>query len=147
VLYALAQAAAAPGRRVLTLERRASFVVPGFLQIELPTDFETEAATVLTQPADVTVVEDVTPRALGAAALASAEQGTLVLAGVTLGSVRSALAYLATVDLGGPLLALTRGVVDVQRRAGVLTVDALALTPALRRDLIQRKDPWTSPSF
>jgi type II secretory ATPase GspE/PulE/Tfp pilus assembly ATPase PilB-like protein len=146
VLYALAQAAAASGRRVLTLERRASFVVPGFLQVELPADFGTEAATVLTQPADVTVVEDVTPPALGAAALASAEQGTLVLAGVTLASVRSALAYLATADLRGPLLALTRGVVDVQRHAGALMVDALALTPALRRDLIERKDPWTSPS-
>jgi type II secretory ATPase GspE/PulE/Tfp pilus assembly ATPase PilB-like protein len=146
VLYALALAAAAPGRRVLTLERRASFVVPGFLQVELPADFEAEAATVLSQPADVTVVEDVTTPALGAAALASAEQGTLVLAGVALGSLRSALAYLATVDLRGPLLALTRGVVDVQRRAGALTVDAVALTPALRRDLIERKDPWTSPS-
>jgi type II secretory ATPase GspE/PulE/Tfp pilus assembly ATPase PilB-like protein len=146
VLYALARAAAAPGRRVLTIERHVSFVVPGFLQVELPTGFETEAAMVLTQPADVTVIEDVTAPALAAAALASVEQGTLVLAGVALGSVRSALAYIATVDLRGPLLALTRGVIDVQRRGGALMVDALPLTPALRRDLIERKDPWTSPS-
>jgi type II secretory ATPase GspE/PulE/Tfp pilus assembly ATPase PilB-like protein len=146
VLYALARAAAAPGRRVLTLERRVSFTVPGFLQIELAADFAAEAATILGQPADVILVEDVTPAPLVAAALASVEQGTLVLAGLGLGSVRSALAYLATVDLRGPLLALTRGVVDVQRRNGALTVEALSLTPALRRDLIERKDPWTSPS-
>jgi type IV pilus assembly protein PilB len=146
VLYALARAAAAPGRRVLTLERRVSFVVPGFLQVELSTDFSTDAAAMLAQGADVTVVEDVTSPTLAAAALGCAEQGALVLAGVALGSVRSALAYLATVDLRGPLLALTRGVVDAQRRGGALTVDVLPLTPALRRDLLERKDPWTSQS-
>jgi type II secretory ATPase GspE/PulE/Tfp pilus assembly ATPase PilB-like protein len=146
VLYALAGAAATAGRRVITVERRVSFVVSGFLQVELPADFGTEAASVLTQPADVIVVEDIGPPALATAALASAEQGTLVLAGLGLGSVRSALAYLATVDLRGPLLALTRGVVDVRRRGCGLTVDTVSLTPALRRDLVERKDPWTSPS-
>jgi type II secretory ATPase GspE/PulE/Tfp pilus assembly ATPase PilB-like protein len=135
------------GRRVLTVERRVSFVVPGFLQVELPNDFGTEAAPVLGQAADVLLVEDVTPPALAAAALTSAEQGALVLAGLAFCSVRSALAYLATIDLRGPLLALTRGVVDVRRRGHGLTVDAISLTPALRRDLVERKDPWTSPSF
>jgi type II secretory ATPase GspE/PulE/Tfp pilus assembly ATPase PilB-like protein len=146
VLYALAQAAAGPGRRVMTLERRVSFVVPGFLQVELPTDFGSQAASVLSEPADVTLVEDFATATLRHAALASAEQGTLILAGVALGSMRSALSYLATADLRGPLLALTRGVVDVKRRGDALTVDALSLTPALRRDLVERKDPWTSPS-
>jgi type II secretory ATPase GspE/PulE/Tfp pilus assembly ATPase PilB-like protein len=146
VLYALARAAAMPGRRVLTLERQVSFVVPGFMQVELSTDFGAEAVTVLGQPADVILVEDVTMPALAAAALASAEQGTLVLAGLSLGSARSALAYLATLYLRGPLLAVTRGVVEVRRRGCGLTVDALSLTPALRRDLVERKDPWTSPS-
>ena len=146
VLYALAQAAAGPGRRVMTLERRVSFVVPGFLQVELPTDFGSQAASVLSEPADVTLVEDLATATLRHAALASAEQGTLILAGVALGSMRSALSYLATADLRGPLLALTRGVVDVKRRGDALTVDALSLTPALRRDLVERKDPWTSPS-
>ena len=146
VLYALARAAAAPGRRVVTLERRVSFVMPGFLQVELPVDFETEAAAVLSQPADVILVEDVTPPPLAAAALATAEQGSLVLAGLGLGSAQSALSYLATVDLRGPLLGLTRGVVGVRRHGSGLTVEALSLTPALRRDLIERKDPWTSPS-
>jgi type IV pilus assembly protein PilB len=146
VLYALAGAAAMAGRRVLTVERRAAYVVPGFLQVELPNDFVTEAAPVLSQAADVILVEDVTPPALAAAAVASAEQGALVLAGLALSSVRSALAYLATIDLRGPLLALTRGVVDVRRRGRGLAVDALSLTPALRRDLIERKDSWTSPS-
>jgi type II secretory ATPase GspE/PulE/Tfp pilus assembly ATPase PilB-like protein len=145
VLYALAGAAAMAGRRVLTVERRAAYVVPGFLQVELPNDFATEAAPVLGQAADVILVEDVTPPALAAAAVASAEQGALVLAGLALSSVRSALAYLATIDLRGPLLALTRGVVDVRRRGRGLAVDALSLTPALRRDLFERKDPWTSP--
>jgi len=146
VLYALARSAAVPGRRVLTLERQVSFVVPGFLQIELPNDFGSEAVTVLSQSADVIAVEDITPPALIAAALATAERGTLVLAGVAFGSARTALAYLASIDLRGPLLALTRGVVDVKRRAESLTVDAVTLTPALRRDLIERRDPWTSPS-
>jgi len=146
VLYALARSAATPGRRVLTLERQVSFVVPGFLQIELPHDFGSEAVTVLRQSADVIAVEDITPPALIAAALATAEQGTLVLAGVAFGSARTALAYLASIDLRGPLLALTRGVVDVKRRGESLTVDAVTLTPALRRDLIERRDPWTSPS-
>ena len=146
VLYALAGAAAMAGRRVLTVERRAAYVVPGFLQVELPNDFVTEAAPVLGQAADVILVEDVTPPALAAAAVASAEQGALVLAGLALSSVRSALAYLATIDLRGPLLALTRGVVDVRRRGRGLAVDALSLTPALRRDLVERKDSWTSPS-
>jgi hypothetical protein len=100
----------------------------------------------LSQPADVIAVEDITPPALIAAALAAAEQGTLVLAGVALGSARSALAYLASVDLRGPLLVLTRGVVDVKRHAESLAVEAVTLTPALRRDLIERRDPWTSPS-
>jgi type II secretory ATPase GspE/PulE/Tfp pilus assembly ATPase PilB-like protein len=146
VLYALAGAAAKAGRRILTVERRVSYVVSGFLQVEFPADFGTEAATVLAQPADVILLEDVGPPALATAALASAEQGTLVLAGLGLGSIRSALAYLATVDLRGPLLALTRGVVEVRRRGCGLTVDALSLTPALRRDLVERKDPWTSPT-
>jgi hypothetical protein len=131
---------------VLTLERRASFEVLGFLQVELPADFTVDAATMLVHGSDVTVVEDMTTPALATAALASAEQGTLVLAGVALGSVRSALAYLATVDLRGPLLALTRGVVEVQRRGGAFVIDVRPLTPALRRDLIERKDPWTSLS-
>jgi type IV pilus assembly protein PilB len=147
VLYALARSVAAPGRRVMTVERHAAFVVPGFLQVELPGTFETDAAAVLAQPAEVTVVEDVAAPALSAAALASAEQGTLVLAGVALGTVRSALAYLATIDLRGPLLAMTRGVVEVQRCTDAFRIDALPLTPALRRDLVERRDPWTSPSY
>lgn len=146
VLYALARAAVAPGRRVLTLERRVSFVVPGFLQVELPVDFAGEAPAILSQPADVVLVEDVASPARLAAALASVEQGTLILAGLGLGSIRSALAYLSTVDLRGPLLELTRGVVEVRRRGGALAVDALSLTPACRRDLIERKDLWTSQS-
>ena len=146
VLYALARAAATPGRRVLTLERHVSFPVPGFLQVELPSGFGADAPTVLSQPADVIAVEDITPPPLLAAALAAAEQGTLVLAGLALGSARSALAYLAGVDLRGPLLALTRGVIGVKRHAESLVIEAVTLTPALRRELIERKDPWTSPS-
>jgi type II secretory ATPase GspE/PulE/Tfp pilus assembly ATPase PilB-like protein len=146
VLYALAHAAGGAGRRVVTIERRASFVVPEFVQVELPSEFGTEAVGILRQPADVTLVEDVGTAALSTAALGAAEQGTLVLAGVTLGSIRSALAYLGAADLRGPLVGLTRGIVEVQRRSDGLAIDALSLTPALRRDLIDRKDQWTSPS-
>jgi type II secretory ATPase GspE/PulE/Tfp pilus assembly ATPase PilB-like protein len=146
VLYALARSAAAPGRRVMTLERQVSFVVPGFLQVALGAAFDAEAASALVQPADVIVVEDVAPATLGAAALAGAEHGALVLAGVALGSARSALAYLAALDLRGPLLAMTRGVVDVERCGDALKIDVVPFTPALRRDLVERKDPWTSPT-
>ena len=62
-------------------------------------------------------VEDVATPALARPCWRSAEQGVLVLAGVALGSARSALAYLAALDLRGPLLAMTRGVVDVQGAA------------------------------
>ena len=146
VLYALARSPAVSGRRVITLERHVSFVVPGFLQVALAAAFEAEAATALAQPADVIAVDDVATPALNAAALASAERGALVLAGVALGSARSALAYLAAHDLRGPLLAMTRGVVDVRRSGDVLKIDAVPFTPALRRDLVERKDPWTSPT-
>jgi type IV pilus assembly protein PilB len=145
-LYALARSAATTGRRVMTVERQVSYVVPGFLQVELGPSFEREAAAALAQPADVIAVEDVAAPALGVAALAGAEHGALVLAGVTLGSARSALAYLAALDLRGPLLAMTRGVVDVQRSGDALTIDVVTFTPALRRDLVERKDPWTSPT-
>jgi hypothetical protein len=130
----------------MTLERQVSFVVPGFLQVALGAAFDAEAASALVQPADVIVVEDVAPATLGAAALAGAEHGALVLAGVALGSARSALAYLAALDLRGPLLAMTRGVVDVERCGDALKIDVVPFTPALRRDLVERKDPWTSPT-
>ena len=146
MLYALARVGATPGRRVMTLERSVSFVVPGFLQVALPTAFEAEAPGALAQPADVIAVEDIATPALGAAVLGCAEQGSLVLVGVALGSARSALAYLAALDLRGPLLAMTRGVVDVQRCGDALRIDVVPLTPALRRDLVERKDPWTSPT-
>jgi hypothetical protein len=144
VLYALARASAASGQRVMTIERHVSFVVPGFLQVGLGTAFDVEAPAALAQPADVIAVEDVATPALGAAALASTEYGTLVLAGVAFCSARTALAYLAALDLRGPLLAMTRGVVDVQRGGDGLKIDAVPFTPALRRDLVERKDPWTS---
>jgi hypothetical protein len=81
-----------------------------------------------------------------AAALSMAERGALVLAGVGLVSARSALAYLASSDLRGPMLGLTRGVVEVHRRPDGRVVNAQALTPATRRDLLDRRDPWTSPT-
>jgi len=146
-LYALARSAAIAGRRVMTLERQASYVVPGFLQVALGPSFEAEAAAALAQPADLIAVEDIAAPALAVAALAGAEHGALVLAGVPLGSARSALAYLAALDLRGPLLAMTRGVVDVQRSGDALRIDVVPFTPALRRDLVERKDPWTSPTF
>jgi type II secretory ATPase GspE/PulE/Tfp pilus assembly ATPase PilB-like protein len=130
----------------MTVERQVSYVVPGFLQVELGPSFEREAAAALAQPADVIAVEDVAAPALGVAALAGAEHGALVLAGVALGSARSALAYLAALDLRGPLLAVTRGVVDVQRSGDALRIDVVPFTSALRRDLVERKDPWTSPT-
>jgi type IV pilus assembly protein PilB len=145
-LYALACGAAGVGQRTVTLERSAGYVVPGFVQVELPAGFAEQAATVLSQPADVVLIEDVTPPVVCAAALARAEEGSLVLAGVPLASLRSALTYLASADLRGPLVEWTRAVVEVRRQEGTRITEVLSLTPALRRDLIERKDPWTSPS-
>jgi type IV pilus assembly protein PilB len=145
-LYALARAAGGPGRRTVTLERRASFAVPEFLQVEVPDDFPAGAACVLRQRADVVLVEDLLPPAVTAAALACADGGALVLGGVPLGSARLVLAHLAAADLRGPLLELTRGVVDVRRRTGARIVEVVSLTPALRRDLTEHRSRWTSPS-
>jgi type IV pilus assembly protein PilB len=143
-LYALACAAAGVGQRALTVERSAGFVVPGFVQVELPTGFGEHAGTVLGQPADVVLVEDMVPPAVCVAALARAEEGSLVLGGLALASLRSALTHLAGADLRGPLLEWTRAVVEVRRQEDTRITEVLSLTPALRRDLIERKDPWTS---
>ncbi|HZS34828.1 MAG TPA: ATPase, T2SS/T4P/T4SS family [Methylomirabilota bacterium] len=146
-LYALALLGDDPKRRTLTVERSAFFVVPGFLQIELSGEFPGGAATVLGQHADVVVVEDLRPPPVAVAALAQAERGALVLGGIGFASLRSALAHLATAELRGPLLALTRGVVEARHREPGGALEALPLTPALRRELLERRDPWTSPSF
>jgi type IV pilus assembly protein PilB len=138
LLYALARAAGGPERRTLALERRAAFAVPEFLQVELSDDFAAAAATVLRQRADVVLVEELGSPLL-MAALASAERGALVLGGLEVDSVRLALAYLATAELRGPLLELTRGVVAMRGRAGTRTVEVVPLTPALRRDLLERQ--------
>ena len=58
LLYALAQTAAAPTKKIVTLERAVSYVVPEFVQVEVPGEFADGAATILTHPADVIVVED-----------------------------------------------------------------------------------------
>jgi type IV pilus assembly protein PilB len=146
VLYALARAASDPGARTLTVERSPAFVVSGFLQVELADRYLAGSVAVLGQPADVVLLEDVLPPVVCAAALSMAERGALVLAGVGLVSARSALAYLASSDLRGPMLGLTRGVVEVHRRPDGRVVNAQALTPATRRDLLDRRDPWTSPT-
>lgn len=146
VLYALARAAGSPGGRTLAVERRAAFAVPDVVQVELPDDFADGAPTVLRQWADVVLVEDLLPPAVTVAALARAQDGAVVVGGLDVGAPRLALAHLAASDLRGPLLALAEGVVGVGRRAGARAVEVVPLTPALRRDLIEHKGPWTSPS-
>jgi type IV pilus assembly protein PilB len=146
VLYALAGDAAVPGGRVLSVERRAAFVVPAFLQVELPDDFAGAAPAVLRQGADVLLVEDLLPAAVAVAALARAQEGALVLGGLEVGSPGLALAHLGASDLRGPLLALARGVVGVRRRAGARVVEVVPLSQALRRGLLGRRGAWTSPS-
>ena len=148
LLYALARSCAAPSRKTLTIERAAAFVVPDFLQTEIPIDFVAGAVTVLSQPADALVIEDVGPAPVCAAALASAERGALVLGGLGVGTIRSALAHLAGVDaLRGALLAVTRGIVEVRPAGSRFTVETLTMTDELRQELLGRRGPWTSPSF
>ena len=59
LLYAMARAVSAPAKKTLTLERAVSFVMPEFVQVEIPGDFGAAATTILTQPTDIALVEDV----------------------------------------------------------------------------------------
>ncbi|MBI2469500.1 MAG: Flp pilus assembly complex ATPase component TadA [Candidatus Rokubacteria bacterium] len=145
VLYALAQAATAPGKKTVTVERVVSFVIPDFLQVEVPGDFAEAAATILASPADVVLVEDLgrTPACL--AAIGGAEQGMLVLGGLGFATTTTGLAHLLGLDLPrGPLLGITRGLVNVQRHGGRYRVEAVPMTEELRRELFNRQAPWTS---
>ncbi len=146
LLYALAQATAGPTRKTLTVERAVSFVVPEFVQVELPHDFAGAAATILAHPSDVAVVEDLGTSPVCAAAFGSVEQGTLVLGGLGFATNAAALAHLMTLDVPkAPLLAVTRGVVHVRRRGEQYHVEALPLTEALRGEILSGTR-WTSPS-
>jgi len=141
LLYAMARAVATPARKVLTLERAVSYLVPDFVQVEVPGDFGASVATILDQPTDVAVVEDVEPGPAALAAFASAERGALVLAGVRFATNAGGLAHLLAVDAPrGPLLAATRGLVHVRRHGLEYRVEVLPMTEDLRRELEHRSD-------
>ncbi len=148
LLYALAQAAAAPTKKVVTVERAVSFVVPEFAQVELPGEFGEGAATILSHPADVILVEDLGAAPACLAALGSAERGALVLAGLPAGTNAAGLAQLLALDLPrGALLAGTTGLASVQRQGGRQHVAVLPMTDDLRQELVARhgrQDSWTS---
>ena len=147
-LYALAQAAAAPARKTVTLERSVSYVVPEFLQVEVPGEFPSGAATILAHPSDVALVEDLAATPTCLAAFGSAEQGTLVLGGLAVPTNQSGLRHLLALDLPwGPFLAATRGLVHVRRRGLRHEFEVLPMTDGLRQELAGRSPgPWTSPS-
>jgi type II secretory ATPase GspE/PulE/Tfp pilus assembly ATPase PilB-like protein len=141
LLYAMARAVATPSRKVLTLERAVSYLVPDFVQVEVPGDFGTSVTTILDQPADVVMVEDIEPGPAIQAAFASAERGALVLAGIRFATNAAGLAHLLAVDVPrGPLLAATRGLVHVRRRGLEYHAEVLPMTEALRRELGPRPD-------
>jgi type IV pilus assembly protein PilB len=147
LLYALARAASSEARRTLTIERTVSFIVPDFLQVEVPGDFPAGAATTLGQPADVILVEDLATSQVCAAAFGSVEQGALVVGGLGVATNQGALAHLLTLDVPrAPFLAITRGVAHVRRRGEQYQVEPLPLPDSLRTALLAGKDPWTSPS-
>ena len=147
LLYALARAASGDGRRTVTVERAVSFIVPDFLQVEIAGDFVASAATVLGQPSDVVLVEDLAAAPVCAAAFGSAEQGTLVVGGLAVPTNLGALAHLLALDVPrAPLLAVMRGVAQVRRRGDRHHVEPLPLTDGLRTTLLAGKDPWTSPT-
>jgi type IV pilus assembly protein PilB len=136
LLYALAQAAAAPAKKVVTLERAVSYVVPDFVQVEVPGEFASEAATILTQPADVVLLEEWGANPLGLAAVGSAEQGALVLIGLAAGTNATGLAHLLSLDVPRvTLLSATAGLANIQRQGARHRVSALALTDELRQQL------------
>jgi type II secretory ATPase GspE/PulE/Tfp pilus assembly ATPase PilB-like protein len=146
LLYACARAASEPGRRVVTVERAVSFVVPEFVQVELGTEYEAGAAVTLAQPADVLLAEDLHGRETCVAALRRAAEGALVLAGL---AAPNAAFGLATFSEAGPprelLLRETRALVHVERRGSRHHADVLPLTDELRDKLLgERRMPWTS---
>jgi general secretion pathway protein E len=144
LLYALARAAAAPGRKVVTVERGAGYQVADFLQVEAPTEFAEAVATILTQPADVALVEDLAPAGVCQAALGAAEHGGLVLAGLASGGNAAALARLLSLDVPRmPLLGALSGLVNVRRQGTRYRAGVLDMTVELRQELT-RQGPWTS---
>jgi type IV pilus assembly protein PilB len=147
LLYALAQMAAAPTKKVVTLERAVSYVVPDFVQVEVPGEFAEGAATILTHPADVLLVEDLTASGTCLAAIGSAEQGTLVLGGLGFGTNATGLAHLLALDVPRmPLLAATAGLANVHRQGARYRVGVLPMDEELRHELLTRQGApgWTS---
>jgi type IV pilus assembly protein PilB len=147
LLYALAQVAAAPTKKVVTLERAVSYVVPDFVQVEVPGDFAEGAATILTHPADVLLVEDVAASGTCLAAIGSAEQGALVLGGLGFGTNATGLAHLLALDVPRmPLLLETAGVANVHRQGARYRVGVLPMDEELRHELLTRQGApgWTS---
>lgn len=140
LLYALAQVAAAPTKKVVTLERSVSFVVPDFVQAELPGEFGEAAATILTHPPDVVLVEDLTDAGTCLVAVGAAEQGALVLGGLGFGTNATGLSHLLALDIPRlPLLNATTGLANVQRQGSRHRIGALPMTDDLRRELLNRQ--------
>jgi type II secretory ATPase GspE/PulE/Tfp pilus assembly ATPase PilB-like protein len=147
LLYALAQAAAAPTKKLVTIERGVSFVVPDFVQVEVPGDFGENGAMILGHPADVTVVEDVTATGMCLAAIGAAEQGTLVLGGLGFGTNATGLAHLFSLDVPRvPLLSAMVGLANVHRHGSRHRVGVLPMDEELRHELLTRQGPhgWMS---
>ena len=100
----------------MTLERAVSFVVPDFVQVEVPGEFADEAATILAQPADVA------SRGTGQKpALPGGHRrrraGALVLAGLACGTNATGLAHLLALDVPRvTLLGATAGLANVRRQ-------------------------------
>jgi type IV pilus assembly protein PilB len=144
LLYALARAGAVPGTKVVTVERGAGFQVADFLQVEAPADFAEAVATILTQPADVALIEDLAADGVCRAALGAAEHGGLVLAGLAAGGNAAALARLLSLDAPRlPLLGAVSGLATVRRQGTQYRASVLDMTVELRRELT-RQGPWTS---
>jgi type II secretory ATPase GspE/PulE/Tfp pilus assembly ATPase PilB-like protein len=147
VLYAMARAAAAEGRKVVTIERTVAFVVPDYVQVELSARFADGAPAVLLQPLDVALVEELDAGTVRSA-LEAVGEGALVIGGLPTASGRAGVAGLLSgpVPRGGLLDAL-RGVVSVGRTGAAYRLEVLTMTEGLRRELLREgQGPWTSPT-
>jgi type II secretory ATPase GspE/PulE/Tfp pilus assembly ATPase PilB-like protein len=141
LLYALARAESTPAKKTLVLEHRVSFVVPDFVQVEIPGDFGGGVATILGQHADVVLVEDVGSAPACRAAFLAAERGALVLAGVDVTTTAGALGQVLGLDVPRvALLAATRGVAEVRGAGTRYAVEVLAMTDERRREWSGRAD-------
>ena len=122
--------------------------MPEFVQVEVPGEFAEGAATILTHPADVLLVEDLGPATRPAWPRSGARsRGRWCLAGLGFGTNATGLAHLLALDVPRmPLLLETAGLANVHRQGARYRAGVLPMDEELRHELLTRQGApgWTS---